>query len=98
MYPSKRTSVCGEKLPNAWGLHDVHGNVYEWCWDLDYGGGSNRVNRGGSWLSPAANCRTALRIMSQPTSRTGDDGFRLALSSPSGVQSPEAEHGKGAEP
>jgi formylglycine-generating enzyme required for sulfatase activity len=77
MYPSKRTSMCGEKLPNAWGLHDVHGNVWEWC---EVSEGPHRVLRGGSWSDGAADCRTAHRLTGVPTIRTNDGGFRLALS------------------
>jgi hypothetical protein len=43
--------------------------------------GSNRVNRGGSWDNDAANCRTANRNTNDPTNRTNDNGFRLALNS-----------------
>ncbi len=43
--------------------------------------GSNRVNRGGSWNNVAANCRTANRNTNEPTNRTNDNGFRLALNS-----------------
>ena len=91
MYPSKLTALCGEKLPNAWGLHDVHGNVWEWCADLFRESGvSFRVLRGGSWGIVAANCRTASRGTRDPTLRINDSGFRLALSSPS-AQSPEVD-------
>ena len=93
MFPSKLTSVCGKKLPNAWGMHDVHGNVWEWCWDFYSEQGSGRVGRGGSWIYDAAFCRSAPRGTAAPTGRAGSYGFRLALSSPS-AQSPEAEPGK----
>jgi len=96
MHPSKQTSVCGQKLPNAWGLHDVHGNVWEWCWDLydaTVASRSDRVLRGGGWNYDAENCRTAYRNSNVPTYRLTSNGFRLALSSPS-VQSPEAEQAK----
>jgi hypothetical protein len=43
--------------------------------------GSNRVHRGGSWDNDAANCRTANRNTNDPTNRTNDNGFRLALNS-----------------
>ena len=90
MYPSKLTAPCGEKLPNAWGLHDVHGNVAEWCWDLYDSQGSLRVLRGGGWKGAAAHCRTAIRDAYEPALRGTSFGFRLALSLPSG-QSPEAD-------
>ena len=80
MSPVKLTSVCGQKLPNACGLHDVHGNVWEWCWDLLDVGGAYRVFRGGGWNLDAVFCRSAFRSRYQPTYRTYDGGFRLALS------------------
>ncbi|NLI05418.1 MAG: formylglycine-generating enzyme family protein, partial [Actinomycetaceae bacterium] len=70
----KKTEVVGSKLPNPWGLYNMHGNVREWCWDwyadyptgtvIDYTGpssGSKRVVRGGGWQSTAEVCRTANR-------------------------------------
>ena len=82
----------------------MHGNLFEWThdWYSDYvegnvvdpmvsEGGSYRVSRGGSWLNDAASCRSAFRSTCDPTFRSDDSGFRLALS-PS-VQSPEAEQG-----
>jgi tetratricopeptide (TPR) repeat protein len=85
MFPSKLASPCGRKLPNAWGLHDMHGNVWEWCWDLYDSEGSSREYRGGSWSIDAAGCGSAPRYWNTPVNRRLNFGFRLALSSPSGI-------------
>ena len=82
MYPSKLGAVVGQKLPNAWGLQDLHGNVWEWCNDLNDDVGVSRVGRGGSWRDGAASCRSASRSGYYPSYRSHDLGFRVALSSP----------------
>ncbi len=85
------TCPVGKYRPNAWGLYDMHGNVWEWCsdWYGDYGGdatdpvgpksGQRRVYRGGSWCLGASYCRAAGRSMYYPADYSLDLGFRLAL-------------------
>lgn len=92
--PSKSmgASAVGQLRPNPWGLHDMHGNVAEWCedwWSEDYyvvspatdpggpGEGSLRVVRGGGWRTPASLCRSACRSKATPWLRADDLGFRI---------------------
>jgi len=95
---NSQTHPVGEKKANAWGLYDMHGNLGELCSDW-YGRypkgavsdpvgpreGLGRVFRGGSWIFDAANCRTAVRGRGTPGARVINIGFRVALSSPSGI-------------
>jgi formylglycine-generating enzyme required for sulfatase activity len=84
------TTPVGSFPANAWGLHDMHGNVHEWCadWYADYpaghaddpagpGTGDARVLRGGSWFSAPWYCRSAYRHWADPATRAGPLGFRL---------------------
>ncbi|NQV24744.1 MAG: SUMF1/EgtB/PvdO family nonheme iron enzyme [Rhodopirellula sp.] len=88
----ERTSPVGSYAANAFGLYDMHGNVWEWCsdwYDADWygqspvedpvgpGSGSSRVLRGGSWYSLAPGCRSAFRCNTHPAYRGSDYGFRV---------------------
>jgi sulfatase modifying factor 1 len=77
-----RVHDVATRAPNAWGLFDMLGNVWEWCWDVFDPAvyGPYRVFRGGGWCDPPRGCRASCRRKSHPTLRIDDLGFRLARS------------------
>ncbi len=87
-----RPHAVGKLEPNAWGLYDMHGNVWEWCQDWFDGNyykdspaqdpqgspkGATKVTRGGSWQVPAYLCRVTVRGYDPPNERNTVIGFRL---------------------
>lgn len=87
------TQPVGGKVPNDWGLYDMHGNVWEWCldWKTSYPGGEAtdprgpasgqfRIFRGGGWNSSLVKTRATTRVGAPPEAKGFEVGFRVALS------------------
>ena len=89
-----RTNACGQKKPNAWGLYDMHGNLWEWVQDyfndkyyaesppVDPKGPANGGDgslRGGCWSDGPGNCRSARRFRWGPGSQNSNIGFRVVV-------------------
>jgi len=97
-YREETTPVDYFGIANTFGLCDMHGNVWEWCFDqwhenyqgaptngnawLADGDESRRVLRGGSWIYDPRNCRSAYRVYHSPDNRDGNLGFRVVCSAP----------------
>jgi formylglycine-generating enzyme required for sulfatase activity len=100
----KQTVAVGSLPANAWGLHEMHGNLWEWChdwWQEDLGSdaavdsqgpeqGEFRVVRGGSWFLGGKGVRSAVRGRFAPTFRNDRVGFRIARDHETALERPAA--------
>jgi formylglycine-generating enzyme required for sulfatase activity len=93
VFQARHPASCGNKLPNGWGLFDMHGNLWEWCWDgygpydtkspaVDPTGAvgipAHRVFRGGGWEGSAVDARASRRRWCSPEVWSSGIGFRVA--------------------
>jgi formylglycine-generating enzyme required for sulfatase activity len=83
---ASQTHEVGQKPPNAWGLHDMHGNVWEWCDSRYFNRYDRHLNTSGTWVarggaanSPAQDCRSAKRTAQHNLTQRKDIGFRVLM-------------------
>ena len=96
------TAAVGSYEPNKWGFYDMHGNVWEWCLDMDSEHDGERILRCSWWLDFADQCRTSVRKHGKPNVGSVMHGFRLCLPlaggaaalTPAAAPAPAAKVGK----